>query len=81
MVKHYFYYTYNTGKIFGFGVVADNDINFPVAYVMERLLKDYGCLCIVTFWQEIDRSQWERVNELINKDRNDDKRCIGCFGT
>lgn len=69
MNKHYFYYTYQCGNVIGFGVVSADGILFPVASVMETLRKDYGYLCFVTFWQEIDRGQCERVNELINKEK------------
>lgn len=71
-IKKYYYYTYQTesGKICCGACLFCGDFN--VNLMMRKLYKDYGCVCIITFWKEISKEEHEGLMEFcdkVNKER------------
>lgn len=67
-MKKYYYYTYRTesGKICC-GTQSIEGRDFDVNLMMRKLYKDYGCVCIITFWKEISKEEHEGLMEFFNE--------------
>lgn len=67
-MKKYYYYTYRTkfGDM-GCGVCGIKNGDFDVNYMTRDLYKNNGCLCIITFWKEISKEEYEGMIEFRSK--------------
>lgn len=67
-IKKYYYYTYRSKSG---GICCDvcsiEDGDFDLNRMMRDLYKDYGCVCIITFWKEISKEEHEGLMEFFNE--------------
>ena len=72
MNKHYFYYFVCEKKGFGCGTCSCASPLFPLSEITRNIRKKGNYSATISFWKEISREEYEKMNELMN-DANDER--------
>ena len=75
MTKHYFYYFVHDKKGFGCGTCSCASPLFPLSEITRNIRKKGNSSATISFWKEISREEYEKMNELMNdaKDGQDNE--------
>ena len=70
MNKHYFYYFVREKKGFGCGTCSCASPLFPLSEITRGIRKKGDSSALISFWKEISREEYEKINELMNESKD-----------
>lgn len=68
-MRKYYYYTYKGDKFYGMGLAYSDDSCFPIYDTTKSLREKNRVLTTVDFWHEISVDEYEKMSELIGKEK------------